>query len=58
VAAFNAPESPYFVFILSTKAGGQGINLQSADTVILFDSDWNPQNDKQAQVHLEDYLGS
>eukprot|EP00954_Amorphochlora_amoebiformis_P001250 96559-Amorphochlora_amoeboformis.AAC.1 len=47
---FNAKDSPYFVFILSTKAGGLGLNLQSADTVILFDSDWNPQNDLQAQA--------
>lgn len=37
------------VFILTTRAGGQGINLASADTVILFDSDWNPQQDLQAQ---------
>jgi len=47
---FNAPDSPYFMFILSTKAGGLGLNLQTADTVILFDSDWNPQNDMQAQA--------
>uniref|UniRef100_A0A7S3YQB3 Uncharacterized protein n=1 Tax=Lotharella globosa TaxID=91324 RepID=A0A7S3YQB3_9EUKA len=47
---FNAKDSPYFMFILSTKAGGLGLNLQSADTVILFDSDWNPQNDMQAQA--------
>jgi SWI/SNF-related matrix-associated actin-dependent regulator of chromatin subfamily A protein 2/4 len=45
---FNAPDSEYFIFILSTKAGGLGLNLQTADTVILFDSDWNPQNDLQA----------
>lgn len=37
------------MFILSTRAGGLGLNLQTADTVILFDSDWNPQIDLQAQ---------
>lgn len=46
---FNAPDSPYDMFILSTRAGGLGLNLQTADTVILFDSDWNPQADLQAQ---------
>lgn len=49
LSLFNAPNSPYFVFALSTKAGGLGVNLQSADTVIIYDSDWNPQNDEQAQ---------
>jgi SNF2 family DNA or RNA helicase len=34
------PNSPYFIFVLSTGAGGVGLNLQTADTVILFDSDW------------------
>jgi chromodomain-helicase-DNA-binding protein 7 len=39
-----------FVFLLCTRAGGQGINLTAADTVIIFDSDWNPQNDIQAMA--------
>merc|ERR1712242_121988 len=46
---FNAPDSEYFIFILSTRAGGLGLNLQTADTVIIFDSDWNPHQDLQAQ---------
>lgn len=41
-----------FVFLLSTKAGGLGINLTAADTVIIHDIDFNPYNDKQAEVRL------
>ena len=44
------PDSDRFVFLLCTKAGGLGINLVAADTCIIYDSDWNPQNDLQAQA--------
>lgn len=40
VKLWNAPNSEYFIFVLSTHAGGFGLNLQTADTVIIFDSDW------------------
>ncbi|AOA62227.1 Isw1b complex ATPase subunit [Komagataella phaffii CBS 7435] len=45
---YNRKDSDKFVFLLTTRAGGLGINLTSADTVILYDSDWNPQADLQA----------
>ena len=41
--SFNHPESEAFAFLLSTRAGGQGLNLTGADTVILHDVDFNPQ---------------
>ncbi|WWC97135.1 hypothetical protein V866_004014 [Kwoniella sp. B9012] len=49
LSTFNDPQSPYQIFILSTRAGGLGLNLQSADTVIIYDTDWNPHADLQAQ---------
>ena len=47
VCGFNATASPTFVFLLSTRAGGVGLNLTSADTVIFLDSDYNVQMDIQ-----------
>uniref|UniRef100_A0A0K0FFE1 Chromodomain-helicase-DNA-binding protein 6 (inferred by orthology to a human protein) n=1 Tax=Strongyloides venezuelensis TaxID=75913 RepID=A0A0K0FFE1_STRVS len=47
---FSKENSDRFIFLLCTKAGGVGINLTAADTCIIFDSDWNPQNDLQAQA--------
>lgn len=48
IDTYNAPGSEKFIFLLSTRAGGLGINLVTADTVVLYDSDWNPQMDLQA----------
>ncbi|KAJ9109046.1 hypothetical protein QFC21_000372 [Naganishia friedmannii] len=45
---YNSPDSDKFIFLLTTRAGGLGINLVTADIVVLFDSDWNPQADLQA----------
>lgn len=45
---YNKPDSSKFLFLLTTRAGGLGINLTTADVVVLFDSDWNPQADLQA----------
>ena len=53
ITEFTKPESDKFIFLLSTRAGGLGLNLMSSDTVILNDSDWNPRVDLQAmdRVH-------
>jgi SWI/SNF-related matrix-associated actin-dependent regulator of chromatin subfamily A member 5 len=53
IACFENARSPYFVYLISTRAGGLGITLVAADTVILYDSDWNPSADAQAmdRVH-------
>ncbi|GAA6019928.1 hypothetical protein JCM11491_006709, partial [Sporobolomyces phaffii] len=48
IDAYNQPGSEKFIFLLTTRAGGLGINLVSADVVVLYDSDWNPQADLQA----------
>ncbi|KAK9861243.1 hypothetical protein WJX84_005000 [Apatococcus fuscideae] len=48
IEEYNRPGTEKFIFLLSTRAGGLGINLYTADIVVLFDSDWNPQMDLQA----------
>lgn len=52
VDKFNHPDSSIFVFLLSMRTGGVGLNLQAADTAIMYDSDWNPQIDLQAQARI------
>jgi len=47
--SFNKPNCGIFCYLISTRAGGQGINLATADTVVLYDTCWNPQVDLQAQ---------
>lgn len=47
VAEFNSPESERFIFMLSSKAGGCGLNLIGANRLVMFDPDWNPANDDQ-----------
>lgn len=49
---FNRPGSEKFIYLLTTRAGGLGINLATADTVVMYDSDWNPQVDLQAEGRL------
>jgi len=46
---FQRPGSKYSIFLLSTRAGGLGVNLTAADTCFIYDSDWNPHQDSQAQ---------
>jgi SNF2 family DNA or RNA helicase len=53
---YSAKGSDKFIFLLCTRAGGVGINLTAADTVIIYDSDWNPQQDIQAQARYVDSL--
>lgn len=52
VDKFNNPSSPEFVFMLSSKAGGCGLNLIGANRLVMFDPDWNPANDDQAMARV------
>ena len=52
IQKFNSPNSPAFIFLLSIRAAGRGLNLQSADTVIIYDPDANPKNEEQVSPLL------
>lgn len=52
VDKFNDPASPDFIFMLSSKAGGCGLNLIGANRLVMFDPDWNPANDDQAMARV------
>ena len=52
VNRFNDPSSPEFIFMLSSKAGGCGLNLIGANRLVMFDPDWNPANDDQAMARV------
>ena len=52
VESFNDPESSDFIFMLSSKAGGCGLNLIGANRLFMFDPDWNPANDDQAMARI------
>lgn len=49
---FNNPDSDDFIFMLSSKAGGCGLNLIGANRLVMFDPDWNPANDDQAMARV------
>lgn len=52
VETFNNPQSKEFIFMLSSKAGGCGLNLIGANRLVMFDPDWNPANDDQAMARV------
>ncbi|XP_061635142.1 DNA repair and recombination protein RAD54-like [Phyllopteryx taeniolatus] len=52
VERFNSPDNPEFIFMLSSKAGGCGLNLIGANRLVMFDPDWNPANDEQAMARV------
>ncbi|KAK5615117.1 DNA repair and recombination protein RAD54-like [Crenichthys baileyi] len=52
VETFNSPQNPQFIFMLSSKAGGCGLNLIGANRLVMFDPDWNPANDEQAMARV------